>query len=120
MDNKGLTIVEIIVAVLIVSIIGAGMFSAFVGAQYMFNRAKHRLEAFNFAREAQDKLRADYAYTSNPAMVVGVNKPEPSIGSILRGEMATLSADLTYDVSEPVANGYKKVTVKVSWTPRTF
>ncbi len=123
-NRKGLTLTEIIVSVLIVTIIAAGVFGAFVGTEYIFNRARHRLQAFNFAREAQDRLRSNYAYDSDPAMTVGADKPESNIVGaepIIRGEeMTNLGTALTYDVSEPEADGYKKVEAKVSWTESSF
>jgi len=120
-NRKGLSLTEIIVSVLIITIIAAGVFGAFVGTEYIFNRARHRLQAFNFAREAQDRLRSNYGYADSQ-MNVATGHLESEIGSIVRGEMAdfTTGTALTYDVSEPEADGYKKVEVKVSWTEASF
>ena len=116
-----MSLTEIIVSVLIITIIAAGVFGAFVGTEYIFNRARHRLQAFNFAREAQDRLRSNYGYADSQ-MNVATGHLESEIGSIVRGEMAdfTTGTALTYDVSEPEADGYKKVEVKVSWTEASF
>lgn len=113
---------EVIIATVIIALLAAGMLSAFVGAQYFFNRSRHRLQAFNFAREAQDKLRTNYNYNSNPAMTIGTDKPESNIGTIIKSdsELADLSSQLTYDVSEPASGGYKAVTVHVTWTETSF
>jgi len=115
MNNKALTLVEVIISTLLVAILAAGMFSAFIGANYIFNRHRHRIQAFNFAREAMDRLRSEYTYSSNPQMNVGTDKPESDIGTILKGELTDLNAVFEYDVSEPEVNGYKKVEVEIVW-----
>ena len=122
MNKKAFTLVEVVIAALIVALLAGGMFSAFVGAYHFGNLTMHRLQAFNFAREALDKLRSNYQYTDSQ---MSVNLPsdrhqELEIGSIVRGEIAGLSSQLTYGVTEPESNGYKKVTVYVDWTEPKF
>ena len=118
-NRKGLTFVEIIVSTLLIAIIAAGSFSAFVGTQQIFNYTRHRLQAFNFAKEAYDRLRSNYGYADSQ-MSAGSGHLEPEIGTIVRGEMTNLSTALTYDVTEPESNGYKEVTVSVVWSETTF
>lgn len=113
--KQGFTLLEVIASTLIIAAMAAGMFGAFVGAQSIFNRARHRIQAFHFAREVQERLRANYTYTS-PAMNPSVQKNGSEIGFNVRGEMASLGTTVTYDVSEPQVDGYKEVTVRVSWT----
>lgn len=116
MDKKGLTFIEVITATLVIVLLSAGLFSAFVGTQRMFNRARHRLQAFNFAREAQDILRGNYQYRDSQMDPAGNPHLEAETGSnILRGEMAGLNAILTYEVIEPVADRHKEVSVHVTW-----
>lgn len=117
--KRGLTLVEVVAATLIISILAAGMFGAFVGAQYIFNRTRHRIQAFTFARETVDRLYANYRYIDSQ-LSNGNGHAEAEVGSIVRGEMNNLSTVLTYDVSEPAANGYKEVTVRVAWTETSF
>lgn len=113
----GFTMTEVIVAVLIVAILSGGVFSAFWSAQYFLNRARHKMQAYNFAVEALDRLRANYQYASSPAMDIGVNhaQTEIEIAGILRGELTSFSGTLTYDVTEPQLDAYKEVTIKVNW-----
>ena len=107
-NNKGLTLLEVLVSVLIISIIAAGVFSAFIGSKAIFNRARHRLQAFNFAREAMDKMRSNYKYIDI--------QEDMDIGPIVRGEeMQGLDTVLIYNVSEPEHGGYKIVDVTVRW-----
>jgi len=106
MNNKGLTLLEVLVSVLIISIIAAGVFGAFVGSQGLFGRARHRLQAFNFAREAIDKMRSNYGYADI--------EEDIDIDPI-RGEIQGFDAEAMYDISEPEHGGYKIVNVTVSW-----
>ena len=108
MNNKGLSLLETVIAVLIVTIVAGGVFSTLVGSKVIFNRARHRLQAFNFAREFQDRLRSNYGYTD-----VENNEIEPVID---RGELSDLEGTITYDVSEPEHGGYKIVNVRVGWS----
>ncbi len=118
MRNKGFTLMEVIISVLLVTVISAGVFGAFKAVQYIFNRSMHKMQAFNFAKEALDRLRSNYNYNSSPQMDTGTNKPESDIGSIVRGEITNFNTVLTYDVSEPQPDGYKEVGVSVTWTER--
>jgi type II secretory pathway pseudopilin PulG len=110
----GFTFLEVIASTLIIAVLSAGMFSAFVGAQYIFNRSRHRMQAFNFAREAQDKLRSNYTYTDSQ-MNEGSGHTESELGTIITGEMSNLNTVLTYDISEPEDDTYKEVTLRVTW-----
>ncbi|NQV04735.1 MAG: type II secretion system protein [Candidatus Omnitrophica bacterium] len=126
MNRKGLTLIEIMIAVLIILIAAAGILGAFIGGHQLMNYSRHKLQAMNFAREALDKLRCDYEYDSS-AMLAGNHDytTDPAIcasGNIIRGEMQGLnSAALTYSVSaEPETDSYKEVTVSVQWTEAAF
>lgn len=117
--TRGFTLIEVVTSTLIIAAMAAGMFGAFVGARYIFRYSTHKMEAINFAREAQDKLRLHYAY-DDPEMSLGSHL-EAEIGTIIKGEVAGLpNVQLTYDVSLPEPDGYKKVTVRISWDERSF
>ncbi len=121
-DNKGFTLTEIMVSVVIIVIIAGGLFGAFMGAQQFLNRSKHRMQAYNFAMDAIDKLRSNYAYSSSSAMNIGNGHLDIEIdpAGIIQGDMSGLGGTLNYDVTEPQANGYKQVTIKVHWDEPTF
>jgi len=130
LNNKGLTLTEVIVSALIIAVLAAGLFGAFLGAQRFINRAKHKAQAYNFAMEAMDRLRGYYNYSSDPQMVVaaGVWKPCSNIDmsdSDLAGKMVVKNGDveLTYCVEDTEgieAEAYKEVTVKVHWKEPDF
>ncbi len=117
MDKKGFTIIEVIVSSMIIALLAGSVFSAFLGAYCFLSRARHRVQAFNFAMEALDRLRSNYQYLDEE-MSVGSGYLASGIGCSIAGEMAALAplpADFTYDVTEPQVNGYKQVTIKVQW-----
>src|SRR3989338_7240342 len=114
---KGLTLTEIMVSVVLIVIIAGGLFGAFIGAQHFLNRSRHRMQAYNFAVDAIDKLRSNYTYSSSPAMDIGNGHLDIEIdpAGIIQGDMSGLGGTLTYDVTEHQANGYKQVTIKAHW-----
>lgn len=120
--RAGFTLTEVVVAALIIAVLAAGVASVYWGSQYFLNRARHRMQAYNFAVEALDKLRSNYQYSSSPAMAIGADLLDTQIdaGGILRGDIAALGGTLKYDVTEPEADGYKQVTIKVHWNEPTF
>ena len=115
MNKKGFTLIEVMVAAMIIVILAAGLFGAFMGAQHFLNRSRHRMQAYNFAVDALDKLRSNYQYSSSPTMDIGNGHLDIEIdpAGIIQGDISGLGETLTYDVTEPQANGYKQVTIKV-------
>jgi len=121
-NKKGFTMTEVIIAALIVAILAAGVASAFWGAKHFLNRARHKVQAYNFAVEALDRLKSNHQYLSNPAMVIGIDHDQTEIdaGGILKGDITSFGGTLKYDVTEPQTNGYKQVTIKVHWDEPAF
>lgn len=116
-NTKGFSLIEIVVATLIIVALAGGLFCAFWGAQRFLNRARHKVQAYNCAIEVLDRLRSNYGY-SDTKMSVANGYLASDIGCVISGEMAPLmplGTDLTYDVTEPQANGYKQVTVRAHW-----
>ncbi|MDP2980739.1 MAG: prepilin-type N-terminal cleavage/methylation domain-containing protein [Candidatus Omnitrophota bacterium] len=113
-NKKGFTLIEVVVATLILAVLAAGVAGAFWSAQHFLSRARHRVQAFNFAMEALDRLRSNYNYLDEE-MSVGSGYLASGIGCSIAGEMAALAPGFTYDVTEPQVSGYKQVTIKVDW-----
>ncbi|MFA4991813.1 MAG: type II secretion system protein [Candidatus Omnitrophota bacterium] len=117
MSKKGLTLIEMVTATLVIAILSAGMFSAFIASRYFTNRARHRAQAFNFAGQALDKMSGNYQW--GQAEMASGNHAASGIGVSVAGEMSGLVPDpdsyFTYNVSDTAADGYKTVTVTVKW-----
>jgi prepilin-type N-terminal cleavage/methylation domain-containing protein len=119
--NDGFTITEVIVSALIIAILAAGISGALSGAQYMLNRVRHKMQAYNYATEALDRLRSNYKYEDAAMSVTPPIHTDADIGGgIIQGEMAGLSTTVSYDVTESQPNGYKEVTIRVHWTEHTL
>ncbi|MDP6685779.1 MAG: prepilin-type N-terminal cleavage/methylation domain-containing protein [Candidatus Omnitrophota bacterium] len=121
MKKNGFTLIEIMLSVTLITIISLGMFAAYVGVWRFFHRARHRLQASNFSREVLDKLRSDYGYnaTDYPDMAVGVHDAL-DIGISAQGEIASRTTAFQYTVTEPQANGYKKIVATFTWDEPAF
>ena len=120
-NKNGFTITEVIISALLIAILTAGLFGAFIGTKQLINRARHKMQAYNFAVEALDKLRSNYKYNDTAMDVTPPIHTDTDIGGgILQGELASLSATLTYDVTEPQVNGYKEVIIHVHWNEPVF
>jgi prepilin-type N-terminal cleavage/methylation domain len=127
MNKKGFTMIEVIVSSMIIALLAAGVFGAFLGAKSFLNHARYRVQAFNFAMEALDRLRSNYSYKSSPQLDIDPADTWKSESNGLKDmDMlnATLTADmgvnttLTYrvdDAAGAAADGYKDVTIKVIW-----
>ncbi len=113
-NKKGFTLIEVVVATLILAVLAAGVAGAFWSGQHFLSRARHRVQAFNFAMEALDRLRSNYQYLDEE-MSVGSGYLASGIGCSIAGEMAAMAPDFTYDVTEPQVNGYKQVRIRVHW-----
>lgn len=128
-NKKGFTITEVIVSALIIGILAIGVFSAFFGAQRLLNLGRHRMQAYNFAVEALDRLRSNYKYADSQMDLTTIaldadDHLEPEIGTILRGDefFGLVNHTLKYDVIDTgaVADGYKQVIIKVHWDEPAF
>jgi prepilin-type N-terminal cleavage/methylation domain-containing protein len=129
-NKKGFTLIEVVVATLLLAILAAGVASAFWSAQHFLSRARHRVQAFNFAMEALDRLRSNCKYTDSQMTLTTAASDaddhlESEIGTILRGdEFLGLLTNrfLKYDVINTgfAAEGYKQVIIKVHWDEPAF
>ncbi|MFC1667269.1 prepilin-type N-terminal cleavage/methylation domain-containing protein [Candidatus Omnitrophota bacterium] len=121
-NNRAFTLTEILVSVLIIAILAAGMLGSFVGAQYFFNRSRHRLQALHFIREAHGRLRSNYTYTDSQ-MNAG-SHTEAEIAGIVKGELTSLNHQLTYDINSgsmiPPMEGYKEIALSITWDETSF
>jgi prepilin-type N-terminal cleavage/methylation domain-containing protein len=121
-NKKGFTLIEIVVSALIIVALAGGLLGAFWGSQRFLNRARHRIQAYNLAVEALDRLKSNYQY-SDPKINVANGYLCSDIGCVISGEMTAcmpLGTDFTYNVEEPQVNGYKQITVKAHWNEPDF
>lgn len=117
MEQKSVTLVEVIVSMIILSLILLGIVGLFVAGKTQLKRAQFKQQALNFAREKLEELVAlDF---DHPDL-----QTEPTTPS--RTETETLPCDwpITWTITdmderlEPVITSYpqyKQITVTVEW-----
>ena len=133
-DNSGLTIIEVLVSLIVLAIVIAPMFDAFVrGRVLVIHRAEERMALRLVERKVEQLLAAggaaagsDADITSND-MTNGVHPVNSTIVLLTKGDNDTSNdviGDLTWDVtsvtwSDPSGSWndavYKNVVVQLAW-----
>ena len=118
----GFSLLEIIIAMLILSIVTAGSFSLYVTSQKHLTGAEQRLDAVNKAATVLEKLRfyvsenPDYPVNADNALAYGEGLSPTIIGLDPQpGEMN--NGQWFYEVTddEDPTTDWKVVTVAVTW-----
>lgn len=103
MKPKGFSLIEVMVASLILSLIVAGMFGIFVTGKGFVIRAGHKTGAINLARQRMEEVKSwDYS-----SLTEGDYEDSPGIGG-------TISATRTLVIGSVVEG--KRVEVTLEWT----
>lgn len=115
--KKGFTLIEILVASVVLALLATGLFSVMVSGRYMVARSKLRVGAFEIAKITIEGLRMyirgdSWNNTSSPLYPTGVWSPQDT-GSYppfrFRFKVENASA-----VGLPTAD-FRVVTVEVRW-----
>lgn len=118
-NRKSLTLVEVVVAMVILVSVIAGLLSVFTASRRFTMHSKYRLCAVNIARETLESLKADIrsdtwdtgrlkdsadAWVALPQVIVGsvAYTPEYKVAKVIEGGQEL---------------GFRKVTARVRWTP---
>jgi len=124
MRTRGFTLVEVMVAAIILALLAAGLFSVFASARNLVSRSKRRLVATEIAKAEIEKnkqhIRADrWDNVSYPAVYPanGVWRSCASAAYTYQG--ITYNVDCRVDPG-PTADSYRKVTVRVRWNEPTI
>lgn len=122
MKNKGFTLIEIVVSMLILSLVVAGSFSLYVTANGQVNNAKHRLQAVNQAMGVLERLRYYVSVDSNnpensdQALSVNTGISPELIGLPAEPDISDVSLPRWYyDVKTVSGSNCKEVSVSVKW-----
>jgi prepilin-type N-terminal cleavage/methylation domain-containing protein len=110
---KGFTLVEIVVATVVLSLVAVGFFATFLSARYLVERSKRRLKAMEIARERIEvmrrEVRADWWYSGNASDPLLPNGTWTGWNSAMH-----TGYSVRYKVDPgPVNTEYRKVTVQV-------
>jgi len=116
---KGFTFIEIVVAMLILTIAATGIFASFVSSKKYFQTAHHRIFAMNLARQTLEDLRLEVRADTwdNGFLGDGFSTQDDIIGPVnirfqryYNVSFVDLNGNGTEDAGEP-----HKVTLTISW-----
>lgn len=117
--KSGFSLVEVVVALVILGLAISGMLTAFVMSRRNVNFASRRIEALNLITERIENLRGKVGVSGitpgNNELGGGVYDPDPAPVS---GDLATVfGGQRAYIIQDNVAGtDLKQVTVTVTWT----
>lgn len=123
-SSRGFSLLEIVIAMLILSVVVAGIFSLFITSTKFINEAGHRLQAINYARMVAENLKVyvsadpDTPSGAGTALGNGTHDNYTDSGITLLPRDAIVGATgqaCTYRVEEIGTSGMKRVTITVSW-----
>lgn len=110
--NGGFSLLEIIVAMVILSLLGAGLFATVSYSKRMAIRNEEKLTALSLIEEKLGELKKEGARNLTVTETV---TPKP-LAPLLNGEMTTTIAYGESSTTPP--ENFKEVTVKVEWRDR--
>lgn len=118
MNKKGFTLLEVLVASLILAVVGSGIAGVYIMEERLFVRTLHRLEAVNYARGALEKLLALTGGDLEVALKEG-DHTDPEICDLPDGHFKErFKGALSYRVDEfkvsEITNA-KRIEVIVKW-----
>ena len=115
-NNKGFTLVEVVVSLLIILAAVSGIFASFVASQKYIRRAKTRAIAINSLRQQIEQLRPSvrqdtWKLPANPLYV-----PASATTSYTTGSIPNLkNSQLEYSVSSSSDTTYRTVAITAKW-----
>ncbi|MBN1793857.1 MAG: prepilin-type N-terminal cleavage/methylation domain-containing protein [Candidatus Omnitrophica bacterium] len=130
-DQQGLTFIEVITSMLLLTVIMAGMFQVFSLAERAVDRQSRRMTALNFSRQLMESVRsrghfetvlqdtlalpdADADGFIDPATATGYSGEFPSVPNDPGNSFGYIFSGTSYLRIEDIGD-YKKVTTKVTW-----
>lgn len=117
-NKKGFTLLEVLVASLILAVVGSGIAGVYIMEERLFVRTLHRLEAVNYARSALEELLALTGGDLEVALKVG-DHTDPEICDLPDGQFKErFKGALSYRVDEfqvSETTNAKRIEVIVKW-----
>lgn len=104
--NKGLSLLEVLVAFVVLGVTATLFYQAFVSAAWSGAGSKYRIEALNLARKQMEiYMSQDYDQVNNGSIIIPV----------ATGSLANKNGNITCTIVSAPNNQDKKITVKVTW-----
>lgn len=125
--RSGFGLVEVIIALVVISITAAGILASFIAAEHFVERSGRRITAFNFARQQLEQLKpavrqdtfdsAALAITDLDANgCVDTNPLDWTSWQNLSGEFnSTWGGQSRNCISAATGSDYREATVQIKW-----
>src|SRR3989338_10307987 len=115
-DNISLTLVEVLIAMLILSTATAGVLGSFSYALRFIQRAGKKIEAMNYGRKAQEAFRAVWLGDSSDTRLNLTGWADAK--ALFTWLAPSYSEDIRYaitDRSADLGTGSKQLDIRVTW-----
>ncbi|MFC1699023.1 hypothetical protein ACFL1I_03560 [Candidatus Omnitrophota bacterium] len=126
MDNKGLSLAEVMVASVLIALTTGLVLNVFTQEMGTVAMSGRRIEAFNLCAQTQEHLKYEVAADTWPggSLSAGIHAAEPFLSLVGTDLGSRYSGTRTYAVTDQDPNGsgsfdideYKQITVTVGWT----
>jgi len=116
--RRGITLVEILISILILGISVGAMLGAFVIGRVSAQKAKHRIEAMNYARAAMEEYR-DSGVLPEEDRPIAELEDEEGREDDEASDIATLGGTYTVTTTS-LGSELEEVTATVSWPERSL
>lgn len=114
----GFTLIEVVVAMLILGAVVAGMLAVFSVGRRAVKLAGHKVEALSFAQETIEDLKGKvggHLWSNGTPGKTDLDQGDHTLGNVALGILQGTRSYVVTDTGDPNER-YKRVTVTVSWT----
>ncbi len=119
--RRGVTLLECLISMVIVTMVAIGVISAMVFARQSLELDKQRIAAMNYARQAMEAANTNASIDQGTVTLVPFNTPGVEIAANITVNFYSIGTDGTVDWSNvlatPPAGAPAYCRVAVDWTP---
>ncbi len=117
-NNKSSTLVEVLVAMLILSSSAAGVISAFSYAFSFIKRAGQKLEGLNYSRKVLEAYRAIYLADPADSRLAEQADTDVKVVTSIRDLAADYDRNIYVTINwwDPPQNTIKQIGIKANWS----
>lgn len=118
MGRKSLTLVEIVVAMLILAFCATGILASFIAARKLTARSKRKLAAINYCRQQAEALKTAVRQDTYDTGLLGCPGGFPCNYGPFNVDLSGIPGTLTYTVANiavDATTNMRRVVINVNW-----